>query len=43
MVTGGLVATTVKLKLAVQFAFGEGDPLVLQDQLDKVLPFLRCV
>ncbi len=34
MVTGGLVATTVKLKLAVQFAFGEGDPLVLQDQLD---------
>ena len=39
MVTGGLVATTVKLKLAVQFAFGEGDPLVLQDQLDKVLPF----
>ena len=38
MVTGGLIATTVKLKLAVQFAFGEGDPLVLQDQLDKVLP-----
>ena len=32
MVTGGLIATTVKLKLAVQFAFGEGDPLVLQDQ-----------
>ena len=23
MVTGGLIATTVKLKLAVQFAFGE--------------------
>ena len=43
MVTGGLVATTVKLKLAVQFAFGEGDPLVLQDQLDKVLPFLLPV
>ena len=39
MVTGGLIATTVKLKLAVQFAFGEGDPLVLQDQLDKVLPY----
>lgn len=43
MVTGGLIATTVKLKLAVQFAFGEGDPLVLQDQLDKVLPFLLPV
>ena len=43
VVTGGLIATTVKLKLAVQFAFGEGDPLVLQDQLDKVLPFLLPV
>ncbi len=43
MVTGGLIATTVKLKLAVQFACGEGDPLVLQDQRDKGLPFLLPV
>ena len=44
MVTGGLIATTVKLNLALQFTFGEGDPLVIQDQLDKVLPFaLPCL
>lgn len=40
MVTGGLIATTVKLKLALQFAFGDGDPLVLQDKLDGIFPFL---
>ena len=40
MVTGGLIATTVKLKLALQFAFGDGDPLVLQDKLDGICPFL---
>lgn len=38
MVTGGLIATTVKLSTAIQFAFDEGDPLVLQTQLDSVLP-----
>lgn len=44
MVTGGLIASTVKLKFALQFAFGEGDPLVLQKQLDNVLPFaLPCL
>lgn len=40
MVTGGLIATTVKLKTAIEFSFGEGDPLVLQTQLDSVLPCL---
>ena len=40
MVTGGLIATTVKLSTAVQFAFDEGYPLVLQTQLDSVLPCL---
>lgn len=43
MVTGGLVATTVKLSTAIEFAFGEGDPLVLQDQFDKVFPCLLPV
>ena len=43
MVTGSLIATAVKLKLALQFAFGEGDPLVIQDQLDKMLPCLLPV
>lgn len=43
MVTGGLVATTVKLKLALEFAFGEGDPLVVQKQLDSILPGLLPV
>ena len=40
MVTGGLIATTVKLSTAIEFAFDEGDPLVLQTQLDSVLPCL---
>lgn len=43
MVTGSLVATAVKLKLGIKFAFGEGDPLVIQDQLDKILPCLLPV
>ena len=41
--TGSLVATAVKLKLGIKFAFGEGDPLVIQDQLDKILPCLLPV
>lgn len=43
MVTGGLIATTVKLTTGIQFAFGEGDPLVLQSQFDSVLPCLLPV
>lgn len=39
MVVGGLIPTTVKLNLALQFAFDEGDPLVVQNQLDSILPF----
>ena len=39
MVVGGLIPTTVKLACAVQIPLGEGDPLVIQDQLDRVLPF----
>ena len=38
MVVGGLIPTTVKLACAIQVPLGEGDPLVIQDQLDKVLP-----
>lgn len=43
MVTGGLIATTVKLSLALEFSFGEGDPLVVQDQLNSILPCLLPV
>lgn len=43
MVVGGLIPTTVKLKTALQFSFGEGDPLVLQTQLDKVMPCILPV
>lgn len=43
MVTGGLIVTTVKLSTAIQFAFDEGDPLVLQTQFDSVLPCLLPV
>lgn len=39
MVSGGLIATTIKLKLAVKFAAG-AKPLVLQDMIDKVMPNL---
>lgn len=43
MVVGGLIPTTVKLKTALQFSFGEGDPLIIQDQLDKVMPCILPV
>lgn len=39
MVAGGLIATTVKLNLGVEFAAGE-QPLVLQEMLDKIMPNL---
>ena len=39
IVAGGLIATTVKVKLGVEFAAGE-NPLVLQEMLDKVMPNL---
>ena len=39
MVVGGLIPTTVKLACAIEIPLGEGDPLVIQDQLDKVLPY----
>lgn len=38
VVVGCLIPQTVKLKTALQFAFEEGDPLVIQDQIDKVMP-----
>ena len=38
MVVGGLIPTTVKLACAIQVPLGEGDPLVIPDQRDKVLP-----
>lgn len=43
MVTGGLVATTVKFNLALEVPFSEGDPLVIQDQLDSILPYILPV
>lgn len=43
MVVGGLIPSTVKLAFALKFSFGEGDPLVLQSQLDKIVPGLLPV
>lgn len=43
MVVGGLIPTTVKLTTGLQFSFSEGDPLVIQDQLNKVMPFMLPV
>ena len=38
VVVGCLIPQTVKLSTALQFAFSEGEPLVIQDQLNKVMP-----
>ena len=43
VVVGCLIPQTVKLKTALQFAFEEGDPLVIQDQMDKVMPCILPV
>lgn len=43
MVVGGLIPTTVKLKTGLSVAFSEGDPLMIQAQLDKVMPCLLPV
>ncbi len=43
MVVGGLIPTTVKLTTALQVSLGEGDPLVIQDKLDSILPFMLPV
>ena len=39
IVVGGLIATTVKVKLGVEIAAGE-KPLMLQEMIDKVMPNL---
>ena len=38
VVVGCLIPQTVKLSTALQFAFSEGEPLVIQDQMNKVMP-----
>lgn len=43
MVVGGLIPSTVKLATGLQFKFSEGDPLVIQTQLDKVMPCILPV
>lgn len=43
MVVGGLIPTTVKVVTGLQFKFSEGDPLLIQAQLDKVMPCLLPV
>lgn len=43
VVVGALIPQTVKLTTALQFAFSEGDPLVIQTQLDKVMPYMLPV
>ncbi len=43
MVVGCLIPQTVKLTTGLQFSFSEGDPLVIQDQLDKVMPCMLPV
>lgn len=43
MVIGGLIPTTVKLTTGLQFKFSEGDPLIIQEQLNKVMPSILPV
>lgn len=43
VVVGCLVPQTVKLSTALQFAFSEGEPLVIQDQLNNVMPYMLPV
>lgn len=43
MVVGGLIPTTVKVVTGLQFKFAEGDPLVIQSQLNKVMPCILPV
>lgn len=43
MIVGGLIPSTVKLATGLQFKFSEGDPLVIQTQLDKVMPCILPV
>ncbi|MCI5773956.1 MAG: PTS system mannose/fructose/sorbose family transporter subunit IID [Erysipelotrichaceae bacterium] len=43
MVVGGLIPSTVKLSTGLQFTFSEGDPLLIQAQLDKVMPCILPV
>lgn len=43
VVVGCLIPQTVKLNTALQFAFDEGDPLIIQDQMNKVMPCILPV
>lgn len=43
MVVGCLIPQTIKLTTGLQFSFSEGDPLVIQDQLNKVMPCMLPV
>lgn len=43
IVVGCLIPQTVKLTTGLQFAFEEGDPLVIQNQLDAVMPYMLPV
>lgn len=43
VVVGCLIPQTVKLSTALQFAFSEGEPLVIQDQLNNVMPYMLSV
>ena len=43
VVVGCLIPQTVKLKTALQFVFSEGEPLVIQNQLDSVMPCILPV
>ena len=43
VVVGCLIPQTVKLKTALQFVFSEGEPLIIQDQMNKVMPCILPV
>ena len=43
VVVGCLIPQTVKLSTALQFAFSEGEPLIIQDQMNKVMPCILSV
>ena len=43
VVVGCLIPQTVKLSTALQCAFSEGEPLIIQDQMNKVMPCILPV
>lgn len=43
IVVGGLIASNVKMKVITQIPVSDGDPIAIQNMLDKILPSLLPV